>query len=44
MFSSDAGAETYRQHILNQFPEQRKILIPLGKPESAENYSLCVGM
>lgn len=44
MFNSDTGAETYRWHIFNQFPEHRKIPIPLGKPESAENYSLCVGM
>jgi len=31
MFSSDTEAETYRWHIFNQFPEHRKILIPLGK-------------
>jgi hypothetical protein len=31
MFSSNTEAETYRQHIFKQFPEHRKILIPLGK-------------
>lgn len=31
MFSSDTKAETHRQHIFKQFPEHKKILIPLGK-------------
>ena len=41
MFSSDTEAETYRQHIFKEFPEHRKILIPIGKLSQLKLQFMC---